>query len=74
MAFIARAIGKAVWEASRAFPAVVVTGPRRAGKTSVLRQLFPLAQYVLLEDPDTRARASSDPRALNRRTAAAGVV
>jgi len=50
--------------AARAFPAVVLTGPRRSGKTSLLRHAFPQARYVLLEDPDTRARARSDPRAL----------
>ena len=39
------------------------TGPRRAGKTTLLRKLFPRAQYVLLEDPDVQARVRSDPRA-----------
>ena len=43
---------------------MVVTGPRRAGKTTLLRRLFPLASYVLLEDPDVQARARSDPRGL----------
>jgi predicted AAA+ superfamily ATPase len=41
-----------VQQAARHFPAVVVTGPRRSGKTTLLRQVFPKAQYVLLEDPD----------------------
>lgn len=50
--------------AAKSFPAVVVTGPRRAGKTTLLRGLFPRASYVLLEDPDVRDRARSDPRAL----------
>jgi predicted AAA+ superfamily ATPase len=43
---------------------VVLTGPRRTGKTTLLRRLFPRASYVLLEDPDLQARARSDPRAL----------
>ena len=42
---------------------MVVTGPRRAGKTTLLRHLFPRAQYVLLEDPDIQGRIRSDPRA-----------
>ncbi|MCW5982268.1 MAG: ATP-binding protein [Bryobacteraceae bacterium] len=64
MRFIPRAIESTVRSAVRAFPAVVVTGPRRAGKTTLLRRLFPRASYVLLEDPDTRARARADPRGL----------
>ena len=50
-------------EASRHYPAVVLTGPRRAGKTTLLRNLFPKAQYVLLEDPDIQVRVRNDPRA-----------
>lgn len=50
-------------DAVRHFPAVVVTGPRRAGKTTLIRRFFPDAQYVLLEDPDIQARVRSDPRA-----------
>ncbi len=64
MRFLARAIEPTVLGAARKFPAVVVTGPRRAGKTTLLRRLFPRANYVLLEDPDVQARARSDPRAL----------
>jgi predicted AAA+ superfamily ATPase len=64
MRFVDRAIENVLREAARRFPAVVVTGPRRAGKTTLLRRLFPHAGYVLLEDPDLQARARSDPRAL----------
>ena len=64
MRFVRRVIQSIVLEAGRNFPAVVVTGPRRTGKTTLLRRLFPRAGYVLLEDPDVQARARSDPRAL----------
>lgn len=45
-----------------AFPAVILTGARRAGKTTLLRKLFPKADYHLIEDPDVIARLRSDPR------------
>jgi predicted AAA+ superfamily ATPase len=64
MRFVQRAMQPTVLEATRSFPAVVLTGPRRAGKTTLLRHVLPRATYVLLEDPDVQARARSDPRGL----------
>ncbi len=63
MRYIPRKLADVLRQATRHFPAVVVTGPRRAGKTTLLRELFPAAQYVLLEDPDIQGRVRSDPRA-----------
>ncbi|HUK52295.1 MAG TPA: ATP-binding protein [Candidatus Binatia bacterium] len=63
MRYVPRKLAEVLKSAVRHFPAVVVTGPRRAGKTTLLRELFPHAQYVLLEDPDIRARVQSDARA-----------
>jgi uncharacterized protein len=63
MRYIRRKLETVVRQAARHFPALVVTGPRRAGKTTLLHQLFPKAQYVLLEDPDIQGRIRSDPRA-----------
>ena len=57
-----RNLGITVLEATRHYPSIVLTGPRRSGKTTLLRQLFPDATYVLLEDPDVQARVRSDPR------------
>jgi predicted AAA+ superfamily ATPase len=63
MQYIQRRLAGVLLDAARHFPAVVVTGPRRAGKTTLLRRLFSKARYVLLEDPDVQARVRSDPRA-----------
>ncbi len=62
MRFIPRLMASEVLRASRGFPALLVTGPRRAGKTLMLRRLFPKADYVLAEDPDVVARIRTDPR------------
>jgi hypothetical protein len=62
MRLIPRLLAAELRRAARAFPALIVTGPRRAGKTTLLRQVFPDAAYHLLEDPDTLARVRADPR------------
>jgi len=60
---IRRQIVPFLLSALRRFPAVVITGPRRSGKTTLLRSALPHAQYVLLEDPDIQDRIGRDPRA-----------
>ena len=45
------------------FPAVVLTGPRQSGKTTLLLHLFREShRYLSLEPPDVRAAAQADPR------------
>jgi predicted AAA+ superfamily ATPase len=63
MAQIPRRLAPVLDKAARHFPALVVTGPRRAGKTTLFRHTFPKARYILLEDPDIQARVRNDPRA-----------
>jgi len=61
MKYIPRKLAGELTAAARHFPALLLTGPRRAGKTTLLRHAFPAAGHVLLEDPDVVARATSDP-------------
>src|ERR1700722_20277001 len=63
MVRIPRRLAPVLEKAARHFPALVVTGPRRAGKTTLFRHTFPKARYILLEDPDIQARVRNDPRA-----------
>lgn len=62
MRFVPRQLASELRSAARAFSALIVTGPRRAGKTTLLRKVFPKADYFLLEDPDLIARFRADPR------------
>ena len=62
MRYIKRLIEKEILKASRSFPAMLITGPRRSGKTTLLKKLFSKSAYYLLEDPDIIARIKEDPR------------
>lgn len=63
MRYVERGLRDELTRAARGFPALIVTGPRRAGKTTLLRHAFPRATYRLLEDPAVVARVRSDPHA-----------
>lgn len=57
-----RALARVIFRAIQTFPAIVVTGPRQSGKTTLLRTLFSKThRFVTLEDPDVRIRAKEDP-------------
>src|SRR5258708_16590181 len=63
MRFTPRLLEQPLRRAARQFAAVILTGPRRSGKTTLCQHLYPRAAYVLLEDPDVLARVRADPRA-----------
>ena len=61
--YISRSIAPFLRRTAAEFPAVVLTGPRQAGKTTELRKIFgKRAGYVSLEPPDIRGAAITDPR------------
>jgi len=59
---IARQLSKKALELFGQFPALMITGPRQSGKTTLIKSLFSELPYVSLEEPDIRQRAMDDPR------------
>jgi len=61
--YIKRALEPVLKKAAKEFPAVVLTGPRQSGKTTILKHLFGRThRYVSLETGDFQAAALGDPR------------
>ena len=62
-AYIPRSLERILKKAVSEFPAVVLTGPRQSGKTTLLQQIYGRQfRYVSLEPPDVCASAEDDPR------------
>jgi len=60
--YIHRAIEKELKAAASEFPAVVLTGPRQTGKSTLLRKIFPKHDYTTFDDPVTQKFAAEDPK------------
>ena len=65
MTYIKRHMENLVLKLSESFPAILITGPRQAGKTTMLRHLSELEgkerSYVTLDDLNERRMAKTDP-------------
>lgn len=59
--YLKRAIEPILAEALAQFPAVLITGPRQAGKSTLLQTVLKGYTYVTLDDPMVRAMANQDP-------------
>jgi hypothetical protein len=56
-----RAIAERLRRLARQFPAVVLTGARQVGKTTLLRTLFPEHHWISLDLPSVAEQAERDP-------------
>lgn len=59
---IKRKLSEHIKHAATYYPIISVAGPRQAGKSTMLKQVFPDYDYISLEDPDMHAFASTDAR------------
>jgi hypothetical protein len=64
--WIDREISRKIIDLSRSFPALILTGARQTGKTSLLRRLFPEYHYVSLDLRVIAEQAEESPESFLR--------
>lgn len=64
--YVSRSLHQLLNELKRSFPVISLTGPRQAGKTTLLRHHFPDYRYVSFEQPSIRKAFESDPEGFLR--------
>lgn len=60
MPYIDRRISDSILTTVKYYPAIIITGPRQSGKTTLAKHLFPDYTFVNIEDTGTRNRALDD--------------
>ena len=66
--YIHRKIEETIFEASKYFSVIAVSGPRQSGKSTLLTQLFPLYEKYSLKDLNILDYAKNDPIAFLNQT------
>ena len=59
---IPRELSSVLLSAAKDYPVVTLTGPRQAGKTTLVKAVFPEYTYCNLENPEIRRLATEDPK------------
>lgn len=60
MEYIRRSIEERLWQYVNTYKAVLVTGPRQVGKSTLLKKVFSDRKYVSLDDPFLEEQARED--------------
>lgn len=60
--FLPRTLSATLARLEADFPAILITGARQVGKSTLLKQAHPDIPYVSLDDPDLRLLAQTDPK------------
>ena len=72
--YIKRKVEETLLEVAKYFPVIIVTGPRQAGKSTLIKHLFPNFEHCSLEDYDVRSVAIDDPKRFLQPTAKGMVI